>query len=61
MSIATFLLPDPEVEIGPLDEMVGDHRPRKYKKFKYLDYIRYTLDRKMEGKSHTQFMKLENE
>ncbi|KAF8397444.1 hypothetical protein HHK36_016361 [Tetracentron sinense] len=60
MSVATFVIPNDDIEIGPLDPMVDDHQPRMYKKIKYVDYLRHTLGRKMEGKSHTQFLKLEN-
>lgn len=61
ISVATFVLPDEEVEIGSVDSMVDDdHHPRLYKKVKYMDYIRYTLARKMEGKTHTEFLKLDS-
>lgn len=60
ISIATFLVPEDELEIGPLESMVDeDHRPRMYKKVKYVDYLRYTLGRKMEGKRHIETLKLD--
>ncbi|KAK1378007.1 Fe2OG dioxygenase domain-containing protein [Heracleum sosnowskyi] len=62
ISIATFFIPEDELEIGPLDTMVDeDHRPRMYKNVKYIDYLRYTLGRKMEGKNHIDILKLDNE
>lgn len=62
MSIATFLIPEDDVEIGPVDSVVGTyHQPVMYKKIKYVDYLRYTLSREMDGKAHTEFLKLENE
>lgn len=62
MSIAYFIIPNEEMEIGPVREMVDDEdRPRLYRNIKYIDYIRHTLSRKMVGKSHTQFLKLSNE
>ncbi|KAK0593208.1 hypothetical protein LWI29_032936 [Acer saccharum] len=58
MSIATFFIPGDEVEIGPLESMVDDkHRPRMYKKIKYLDFLRHY---KLDGKAHTDFLKLES-
>lgn len=56
MSIASFIFPNEEMEIGPVQEMVDDeHRPRLYRNVKYIDYIRNTLPRKTDGKSHSQF------
>lgn len=61
ISIAAFAFPDLEQEIGPLDAMVDDnHRPRMYKKVNYGDYARQTLAKKMEGKFHTDLVKIEN-
>ncbi|KAL8102933.1 protein LATERAL BRANCHING OXIDOREDUCTASE 1-like [Apium graveolens] len=61
MSIAAFFIPEDEMEIGPLDSMVDEnHLPRMFKNVKYLDYLRYTLGRKMEGKSHIDILKLDN-
>ncbi|KAK3231909.1 hypothetical protein Dsin_003790 [Dipteronia sinensis] len=57
-SIATFFMPGDQVEIGPLESMVDDkHRPRMYKKIKYLDFLRHY---KLDGKAHTGFLKLES-
>ena len=58
ISIATFLFPDDEQEIGPLESMIDD-RPRMYRNIKYLEYIREKFARRMEGKAHTDFVKLE--
>lgn len=61
ISIATFVIPEDELEIGPLGSMVDeDRRTRIYKNVKYIDYLRYTLGRKMEGKSHLDILKLDN-
>ena len=61
ISIAAFAFPDEELEIGPVDSMVDDHhRPRMYQKVKYVDYMRQVLARKMEGKAHTDLVKIEN-
>ncbi|KAK6933143.1 Isopenicillin N synthase-like, Fe(2+) 2OG dioxygenase domain [Dillenia turbinata] len=56
-SIATFVMPDEQVQIGPLDSMLDASNPQMYKKIKYLHYIRYTW----EGKSNIHFLKLEDD
>ncbi|TYH07004.1 hypothetical protein ES288_A08G197900v1 [Gossypium darwinii] len=61
ISIATFMFPDDEQEIGPLEAMIDDqNHPRLYRNIKYVDYIREKFSRKMEGKVHIQFVKLHN-
>ncbi|KAF4347880.1 hypothetical protein G4B88_001050 [Cannabis sativa] len=60
MSIATFVIPHEGIELGPVESMMQD-QPRMYKTMKYLDYIIHSLGRKMDGKAHTNFLKLENE
>ncbi|KAK6929373.1 LOW QUALITY PROTEIN: Isopenicillin N synthase-like, Fe(2+) 2OG dioxygenase domain [Dillenia turbinata] len=60
ISIATFVMPDFQVEIGPLDSMADASNPRRYKNIKYLDYLRKSVARKMEGKAHTEFLKIED-
>ncbi|KAK8651373.1 hypothetical protein V6N13_140977 [Hibiscus sabdariffa] len=52
LSLATFMFPYDELEMGPMECAVDEHRPRMYGNMKYLDYLRYTLGRKMEGKAH---------
>ncbi|OMO96757.1 Oxoglutarate/iron-dependent dioxygenase [Corchorus olitorius] len=61
ISIAAFVNPDEHQEIGPLESMVNDelHRPRMYRKIKYIDYIRQVLTMKLQGKAHTDIVKLE--
>ncbi|KAM7499291.1 hypothetical protein LguiA_023705 [Lonicera macranthoides] len=62
MSIATFVIPEEEVEVGPLETMMDDTERKRilYRKIKFIDYIRYTLSRKMDGKNNIEFLKLEN-
>lgn len=60
ISIATFVFPADEQEIGPVETLVDDHHhPRMYRNIKYVDYIREKFSRRMEGKAHTDFVKLE--
>lgn len=51
MSFGSFILPNQEVEIEPLDQMVDQRNPIKfYKKIKFGDYLRSTLQKKWDGK-----------
>lgn len=62
MSIASFICPQDDVQIEPLDTMVnGTKNKRMYRKIRYGDFLRYSLQRNMDGKSHTNLIKLENE
>ncbi|KAL2541596.1 2-oxoglutarate (2OG) and Fe(II)-dependent oxygenase superfamily protein [Abeliophyllum distichum] len=61
ISVATFVIPCDDVELNPLETMVDDnYRPRIYKNdVKYVDYLRHTLARKMDGKAtNVQYLKL---
>ncbi|KAJ0044941.1 hypothetical protein Pint_06347 [Pistacia integerrima] len=41
MSIATFMMPNEELEIGPLESMMDDkHRPKLYRKIKSTGFVR---------------------
>jgi hypothetical protein len=62
MSIATFVIPDDDVELGPVETMADDYNPPKmYKAIKYVDYLRHTLSKKMDGKANTELLKVEIE
>ncbi|KAL6574172.1 hypothetical protein OROHE_001076 [Orobanche hederae] len=59
--VAMFVIPGNDVELNPLDTMVGDEiRPRIFRDgVKYIDYLRFTLGKKMEGKlAHIEYLKL---
>ncbi|KAJ8648260.1 hypothetical protein MRB53_001283 [Persea americana] len=61
ISVASFIEPAMDAYIEPLDQMVDCEQLRVYKKIKYGDYFRNYLEKRLEGKTHTQFGKLENE
>ena len=61
ISIATFAFPEDQQEIGPLESMVDElNRPRTYRRIKYVDYARQILARRLQGKAHTDIVKLGN-
>lgn len=60
ISAAAFAHVDDELEIGPLDSMVDDpHRPPMYRRIKYIEYMRQVLARQMDGKAHTDLVKIQ--
>ncbi|PON61012.1 Oxoglutarate/iron-dependent dioxygenase [Trema orientale] len=58
MSIATFLYPEDEAEISPVESMMQD-RPRMYRNVKQIDYARHRLGKKLDGKANINSLKLE--
>ncbi|KAJ1402615.1 Oxoglutarate/iron-dependent dioxygenase [Sesbania bispinosa] len=51
-SHASFLFPSGDIEVEPFDHMIDAQNPKSYKKIRYGDYLRQSIMRKMEGKSH---------
>lgn len=61
MSLATFINVDENADIGPVDQMIDEiHRPRMYKTVKFIDFLRHFFSKKLEGKTHTHVLKLDN-
>ncbi|XP_031276817.1 protein SRG1-like [Pistacia vera] len=58
ISYASFLIPQDDVEIEPLAHLVGSQR-LMYKQVVYGEYARSSMQRKMEGKAHTEIAKIE--
>ncbi|XP_047320992.1 protein SRG1-like [Impatiens glandulifera] len=60
ISVANFVIPDNEVDIGPVETMVNEKcKPKLYKNMKYIEYLRYTLAREMDGKSNLEYLRLD--
>ncbi|XP_075499869.1 protein LATERAL BRANCHING OXIDOREDUCTASE 1-like [Primulina tabacum] len=62
ISVAAFVIPGNEAELNPVETMVDDDRsPQIYRNdVKYIDYLRYTLAKKMDGKlANIEYLKLE--
>ncbi|KAF7816420.1 protein SRG1-like [Senna tora] len=49
MSIAMFVMPDNDAEMGPVDTMVCDNCPARYQRVKYKNFMRSYLDRTVTG------------
>ncbi|CAA6655012.1 unnamed protein product [Spirodela intermedia] len=49
-SIAMFILPHNDAEVGPLEQMVDEpHRPRRYRTVRFLDVLKNLNQRELEG------------
>ncbi|KAE8099353.1 hypothetical protein FH972_017342 [Carpinus fangiana] len=61
ISYASFIIPHDDVEVEPFDHISDGGRSctRMYKKVRFGDYLRQSIRRKMEGKAHTDFAKIE--
>ncbi|KEH22931.1 putative codeine 3-O-demethylase [Medicago truncatula] len=57
-SHATFVFPRDDVEVEPFDHMIDAQNPKMYQKVLYGDYLRQSMKRKMEGKTHTDVAKI---
>ncbi|MED6106679.1 hypothetical protein PIB30_006623 [Stylosanthes scabra] len=58
-SFATFFFPRDDVEVEPIDHIIGDAQNSKlYKKVIYGDYLRQSLKRKLDGKAHTDVARI---
>ncbi|KAM7493161.1 hypothetical protein LguiB_027770 [Lonicera macranthoides] len=55
ISFGAFVMPNIDVEIEPLQEMLSmQQKPAKYKKVKFGDYLTYALRQKMDGKANIE-------
>ena len=60
ISYALFLCPQDDVEVEPLDHMIDAQKPKLYQKVRYGDYLRQSMKRKMEGKTHMDVARIED-
>ncbi|KAK7395259.1 hypothetical protein VNO78_15810 [Psophocarpus tetragonolobus] len=60
ISCALFFCPHDDVEIEPLDHMIDYHNPKLYQKVRFGDYLRQSMKRKMEGKTHIDMARMED-
>ncbi|TKY65998.1 Codeine O-demethylase [Spatholobus suberectus] len=60
ISYALFLCPQDDVEVEPLDHMIDAQNPKLYHKVRHGDYLRQSLKRKLEGKTHINVVRMED-
>nr|XP_043613959.1 protein SRG1 [Erigeron canadensis] len=58
LSIVTFYAPSYEIEIGPLQEMVDENNPSKYRTYNHGEYSRHYVTNKLQGKKTLDFAKI---
>ncbi|KAI4354532.1 hypothetical protein L6164_003385 [Bauhinia variegata] len=57
-SHASFLFPHDDVEVEPLDLMVDDQRREMYRRVRYGDFLRQSMNMKINGKAHVNVVKI---
>lgn len=61
LSYASFICPQDDVEVEPLDHVIdSDGSVPMYKNVRYGEYLRQSMRRKMEGKAHTDMANITN-
>ncbi|KAI5650710.1 hypothetical protein M9H77_36715 [Catharanthus roseus] len=58
LSIVTFYAPSYEIEIGPMDELVNEKNPSKYRRYNHGEYSKHYVTNKLEGKKSLEFAKI---
>ncbi|KAL3643582.1 Oxoglutarate-dependent flavonoid 7-O-demethylase 1 [Castilleja foliolosa] len=58
LSIATFLSPKLENEVGPSTSLLGPESPAKYKTITVADFLRGLFSRELEGKSYLDTLRI---
>lgn len=52
LSLATFLGPDQDAVIGPIDELIDSAHPALYRNIKFQDYFKNFVVRGLNGRDH---------
>lgn len=60
LSIATFLSPNMEGNIGPAPSLVGVKTPAKFKTISSVEYFRGLFSKELNGKSYVELMRIQN-
>ncbi|XP_060197843.1 protein SRG1 [Lycium barbarum] len=58
LSIVTFYAPSYEIELGPLQELVDENNPCKYKRYNHGEYSMHYVTNKLQGKKTLEFAKI---
>ncbi|KZV24390.1 hypothetical protein F511_17581 [Dorcoceras hygrometricum] len=58
LSIVTFYAPSYEIEVEPLQELVDDKNPCKYRRYNHGDYSKHYVTNKLQGKKTLEFAKI---
>lgn len=58
LSIVTFYAPNYEIELGPIQELVDENTPCKYKTYRHGEYNKHYVTNKLQGKRTLEFAKI---
>lgn len=58
LSIVTFYAPSYEIELGPMQELMDDTNPCKYKRYNHGEYSKHYVTNKLQGKKTLEFAKI---
>ncbi|KAK4477875.1 hypothetical protein RD792_017140 [Penstemon davidsonii] len=61
LSIVTFYAPSYEIELGPIQELVNDKNPSKYRRYNHGEYSKHYVTNKLEGKKTLEFAKFKSD
>lgn len=61
LSVATFLSPRLDAELGPAPTLITPQNPAKFKNVGVADYFRGFYGRKLDSKSYIDVMKIQTE
>ncbi|KAK2642692.1 hypothetical protein Ddye_024455 [Dipteronia dyeriana] len=61
ISAATFCSPNLDREIGPAPSLVTPETPAMFRRIGVVDYFKELYSRKLDGKVHLDFMRIQNE
>ncbi|KAL8142817.1 hypothetical protein V2J09_015849 [Rumex salicifolius] len=59
LSIVTFYAPSYESELGPIDELVDDDNPCKFRRYNHGEYSKHYVTNKLQGKKRLEFAMLQ--
>lgn len=54
----SFLAPRDDLEVEPFDHMIDAQKPKMYQRVRYGDYLRQSMKRKLEGKTHVDVARI---
>ncbi|XP_047309467.1 protein SRG1-like [Impatiens glandulifera] len=58
LSLVTFYAPSYDMELGPVEELVNESMPAKYKRYNHGEYSKNYVTSKLEGKKSLDFAKI---
>lgn len=61
LSIATFLSPKLDAELGPAPSLITQESPALFRRVNVADFLRGYLSRELHGKSYVDVMRIQSE